>query len=1240
MAIPFQCHQCGGQFAAPDQFAGKKAKCQRCGAVVQVPHAPAGPSEGELAAQAFSMAMAGQPVGGRPAPQTDLFGSAGMTPNNPVANPLTPMGANPYGQAANPYGQQAGGAYLQPAVGAGSGGGMPWGWILGGGAALIVLAGVIGVVVTISSLLSRPDPAPIVANLPNNGQPNNNQPAPNPVAPQPANNPFEEQPGENPFTAAASNPFEQTKSTPTASSPPATSSTPATSGENPFANAEQVSLPNRPMGLPKGGEDIENPFGDQAIVNEPAAGTPAATDANMTAATGWSLKPDPPALPIEYKKGKISIPFPDRAEIRLPHGPSHFVLGALNDFKADAFQVFDLRTGKAIGKQIMTPDDFGRQDEVFSPDGRYLAAAQRQQGDVETTPIVVWSFVSGDVHRTLELAGRHISPTLRFGAPHQLISLHNPDWESYILTVWDLQSGGKLKEVRLPRGRGDTQLRPESLSISPGGRYACLLIGKQLGTIDLTTGEPAGAITLSEPPSSCEGTMFSPDGAELAVVVSQGSGHHLYIFDIATGRVLLDKDYRGRLQTFFYKGPQIDWLPDKSGLVFAGHLLLERNTGEEVWVFPTTDSNPRRLISAGDILVLLRERSAKVLKTEELPEKDIAKAMQSVKDGGAAVDSALPPLTTADLFSATSATLPNGFVQWSLRPDVGGTPPRGQEREILIAKEGETVQRMIFAAPESGKVVVQKEVTAKGGPGRAQSRQIVIERYDTLSGSKGNTLPLPNVYQLGDVSPSGDFAVVAFAKESGKFDRLDVVGLSPKKHICAWRPFGGEQDKKPDDPLKRHFWHWGWSNDPKLVVWAAMIDDQHVLTINTAGKLICWKVPECKAVYYFEDFGEPLALSAGRRYLAAAHFGEFRIFDALTGQCVGDLEAPALGTRTARGGFRPDGGELAAVIDAGPDKMLVRWNLVDGKIIQEIPIPGQIVGWHAPFHFAHNGARAGLEYRGDKFVLLDDQYLINLGTRAVTWRYHLSNGYFAANAPDENTWYGIRKNNASDNSIFLTYMPTPSQAVKNKTDVVSLEQQLVLYPGLSVRLHVDLNAVGMGELTPSVTKAVQQSLEARGFIIDPGAPLTFSMVAGQRSTGESVGVYEERSPFGFRSPFGPSGNPTETVDIQEMVCRMAVSNASGKVLWHQDRGNRMRSWGSVTKDGSASQQLRDEMVNGFKNLLASSGSATEAVPRYIFADLDTILAGESTLGFRTEGPPPNINLQGQAKRDPGIAPGS
>jgi hypothetical protein len=68
------------------------------------------------------------------------------------------------------------------------------------------------------------------------------------------------------------------------------------------------------------------------------------------------------------------------------------------------------------------------------------------------------------------------------------------------------------------------------------------------------------------------------------------------------------------------------------------------------------------------------------------------------------------------------------------------------------------------------------------------------------------------------------------------------------------------------------------------------------------------------------------------------------------------------------------------------------------------------------------------------------------------------------------------------------------------------------------------------------------------------------------------------------------------------------------------------------------------MTLNFKGLLASSGSATEAVPRYIFADIETIIAGQSQLGFRNESPPPSVKLPdgqtAQPRKEPGIRPGT
>jgi hypothetical protein len=115
-------------------------------------------------------------------------------------------------------------------------------------------------------------------------------------------------------------------------------------------------------------------------------------------------------------------------------------------------------------------------------------------------------------------------------------------------------------------------------------------MGNRLGVVDLKSGDPAGNALLPERPSSCEGAAFSPDGAALALLVNAGSGHRLFIVDFATGRILVDHDYRGSLQHFFYDGPMLDWLPDKSGLVYRGHICSghdRRRSG-----FSTTDGNP------------------------------------------------------------------------------------------------------------------------------------------------------------------------------------------------------------------------------------------------------------------------------------------------------------------------------------------------------------------------------------------------------------------------------------------------------------------------------------------------------------------------------------------------------------------------------------------------------------------------------------------------------------------------
>src|SRR5262245_61640995 len=470
MAIAFQCHKCGGKFAAPDHLAGQQARCQRCGSVVNVP-------------------------------------LASDVPVSPLRQPQPSLASK-----------------------------IPWTALLAGGGLLLFLGfGGLCLVVFVRILWPSIQAATERVNIAAVA-PHPDVTPPTPISPTPT----------LPSPSPTPNPSETSPALP-ANTPTATSPAPS-----PPASGDAPGLPNSPVGG-------RRPAGDS-------------NSASTAPATSWAARPDPPPAPVVYKKGKISIPLPSNAELRLPYGPSHFILGFARDFQKEIWEVIDLRTGKGIGKPIQAKLDIDYRSEAFSPDGRYLAALQRRSGD--EIPIGVWSFITGQMERVLRVKGWRVSAPLRFGAAHQLVSLHEQDFDLSVLTLWNLQTGDKVREIGFPAGSGENRLQPESLAISPGGKYAALVMGRQLGVFDLTTGQPAGNAVLPVVPSSCEGTAFSPDGKELALVVSAGSGHRLFIVDFSSGRLDVDQDYRGDLLPYFDDGQVLDWLPDKSGLVWGGHILL------------------------------------------------------------------------------------------------------------------------------------------------------------------------------------------------------------------------------------------------------------------------------------------------------------------------------------------------------------------------------------------------------------------------------------------------------------------------------------------------------------------------------------------------------------------------------------------------------------------------------------------------------------------------------------------
>ena len=206
-----------------------------------------------------------------------------------------------------------------------------------------------------------------------------------------------------------------------------------------------------------------------------------------------------------------------------------------------------------------------------------------------------------------------------------------------------------------------------------------------------------------------------------------------------------------------------------------------------------------------------------------------------------------------------------------------------------------------------------------------------------------------------------------------------------------------------------------------------------------------------------------------------------------------------------------------------------------------------------------------------------------------------------------------KPNSAFGSPLFLTALDTPSPSVIRKSSGAQLEKNLLVYPGRSVRLHIDLSGVGLTNLQPIVEKAVRQSLEARGIIVDASAPLLFSVVAGAGSTGDVIGVVSGNSPFPWRR-----GNERleQVIDEKVMTCRLAISDASG-LRWKRDNSVIMRSWGRINSV-DAQGELEKEMYERFMSMLESGAAATSGVPTYIFYPLEESLPGESLLIFGGE----------------------
>jgi len=452
----------------------------------------------------------------------------------------------------------------------------------------------------------------------------------------------------------------------------------------------------------------------------------------------WKAKVDPSKETVEFATGKISINLEKHQSIHFPVNPSRFVLVIYRDGKDHLWTVYDLQTAKgkttakdAVGRPVTGQDMPNLRLPTLSPNGKFMVSKVRDP-DTKEYVFRVWSFETGIMLQDIPVGKKSRSDQAYFAGGDSLVTTDSPDYYSVQLSVTNLADGKKSKPFTI-KGSSKKRFLNKSIAVSHGGKYVALVMGQKLVIHELASGANAGEAPIPEMVRECYGIAFSNNGEKLAALFRGESAGYLLIWDFRNGEVLVERPYDDRLPHYSYEGPQLAWMPDDSGVIFRGHIMADVQTGLEVWNFPKTTRDSRKIIKRGDkmdMLVVLRQKQVKNLTTTVLPTADIASTIQTVRATGSLLDASLPPSTTPNLISARQVSMPSGNVDWSVVPDDPGAPLGITERDIVGINEGSSPKRLMISPPHSAKAIVYSQPPHKSRSGRKTMKMLHLQsRY-------------------------------------------------------------------------------------------------------------------------------------------------------------------------------------------------------------------------------------------------------------------------------------------------------------------------------------------------------------------------------------------------------------------------------------------------------------------------------------------------------------------------------
>lgn len=802
----------------------------------------------------------------------------------------------------------------------------------------------------------------------------------------------------------------------------------------------------------------------------------------------------------------------------------------------DVFEVWDLAKRRKVG-QLKGKNGF-QGEFSLSPDGKYVAGEVREDGRFGSHgPIQVWSIAGAA--KVCEIAApsndRDVD-ILDYAGPETLLGVYRRG-DNTMLKVWNISDGSEKLTVDL----GKEQVDRRRYALSPGRKYFVAFDNQVIRFFDLISGSAQGIIYL---PSGyrCEAFSFSPDGTEFAAVCDVDWKANVVVWQTMTGEMKsqVKIEHRaGELVDGAEKigGLAIGWLTSGEGWLLGGKKAISRKDGTVLWTVPGVGWNetPPKLVDADQMISIEKVGNSSKVTMRPFPYGEMDSVNKALAAGGAAIDSKLPPLGKAD-YSAVKELDWTPVSAWNVAPDARPNMKAGTGNKP-ITLTADRLQGVAFSSPSQAQVVTL-DVDQRSPEHTELSPQVAsyLSRFDLQTGKSAVRQKVPGGSQLMAISPSGTRAAVTIGSDEG---RVDVYSLAERGQLlCAWRPYLEENPKvEGHSHSKQH--------SRQSIQWSGFVDEDHLLTINRFdGQLVLWKLPEMKAVYRLRSgTGGGGALSPGGKYVLVRGKDRLTLIEAKTGTIAGELPIPfeiTSNDEDLSAAFSSDGSRLAVTVPDVAGAFLLAFDLKSGKELARMPV----------------GYRGDLQWCGPRQLLIGGERssgggvrLIDLDRRATVWRYAVLGGYRLNESPDDRVWLIAGGYHQAD-AVLVAQPFQLSTEVTTAIGTLPFNPQPVFGPGTSVSIDsTGVGSAGSSDLAERVKQMWSTTLAARGARVGEGG---VKLVA---STSSGASRTEEYTPSRFGGfPFPGRSSPTQstsgfsftTTDINLLV---QLQDSGGKTLW-------------------------------------------------------------------------------------------